>query len=68
MKFSKTARAGCWLEEKYDGIRAQAHKSGNRVKIFSRTLDEVVEFPELVAPLLHAARRVHRRRRNPGVA
>lgn len=43
---------GVLAEEKYDGIRAQAHKSGNRVKIFSRTLDEVVEFPELVAPLL----------------
>jgi DNA ligase 1 len=39
------------VEEKYDGIRAQAHKSGDRVKIFSRTLDEVVEFPELREPL-----------------
>ena len=39
------------VEEKYDGIRAQAHKSGERVKIFSRTLDEVVEFPELREPL-----------------
>ncbi len=39
------------VEEKYDGIRAQAHKSGTRVKIFSRTLDEVVEFPELREPL-----------------
>ncbi len=40
-----------FVEEKYDGIRAQAHKSGARVKIFSRTLDEVVEFSELAAPL-----------------
>ena len=39
------------VEDKYDGIRAQAHKSGDRVKIFSRTLDEVVEFPELREPL-----------------
>jgi DNA ligase-1 len=39
------------VEEKYDGIRAQIHKSDNRVKIFSRTLDEVTEFPELVAPI-----------------
>jgi DNA ligase-1 len=39
------------VEEKYDGIRAQAHKSGSRVKIFSRTLDEVVEFPELAPSL-----------------
>jgi DNA ligase-1 len=35
------------VEEKYDGIRAQAHKSEDRVKIFSRTLDEIVEFPEM---------------------
>jgi DNA ligase-1 len=39
------------VEEKYDGIRAQAHKSASRVKIFSRTLDEVVEFPELAPSL-----------------
>jgi DNA ligase-1 len=39
------------VEEKYDGIRAEAHKSGSRVKIFSRTLDEVIEFPELRDPL-----------------
>ncbi len=39
------------VEEKYDGIHAQAHKSGNRVKIFSRTLDEIFEFPELREPL-----------------
>ena len=36
-----------YVEEKYDGIRAQAHKSGNHVRIFSRTLDEVNEFPEV---------------------
>jgi ATP-dependent DNA ligase len=39
------------IEEKYDGIRAQAHKSGKRVKIFSRTLDEVTEFPEVMESL-----------------
>jgi len=40
------------VEEKYDGIRAQIHKSRDgKVKIFSRTLDEVVEFPELYQPL-----------------
>jgi DNA ligase-1 len=37
------------VEEKYDGIRAQIHKSAAGVKVFSRTLDEVVEFPELNA-------------------
>lgn len=54
------------LEDKYDGIRAQAHISaqpvpeaahgvehqGVRVALFSRTLDEITaSFPELVAPL-----------------
>jgi DNA ligase 1 len=47
----KNAPESMLVEEKYDGIRAQAHKSGSRVKIFSRTLDEVVEFPELRDPL-----------------
>lgn len=36
-------------EEKYDGIRAQIHKTSKGVKFFSRTLDEIVEFPELHA-------------------
>lgn len=37
------------VEEKYDGIRAQIHKdSSDKVGIFSRTLDELTEFPELV--------------------
>jgi ATP-dependent DNA ligase len=47
----KNATESMVVEEKYDGIRAQAHKSEGRVKIFSRTLDEVVEFPELHQPL-----------------
>ena len=38
---------GALVEQKYDGIRAQAHKSGRTVKLFSRTLDEIAEFPEL---------------------
>jgi DNA ligase 1 len=38
-----------FAEEKYDGIRAQIHKSSTGVKSFSRTLDEIVEFPELHA-------------------
>jgi len=40
------------VEEKYDGIRAQIHKRGDRVKLFTRTLDEITEFPELGAPAL----------------
>jgi len=40
------------VEEKYDGIRAQVHKDkSGRVRIFSRTLDEVTEFPELGPPI-----------------
>ncbi|HVZ19333.1 MAG TPA: ATP-dependent DNA ligase, partial [Terriglobales bacterium] len=36
------------VEDKYDGIRAQAHVSGGEVRLFSRTLDEITEsFPEL---------------------
>jgi DNA ligase-1 len=36
------------VEDKYDGIRAQAHVSGGAVKFFSRTRDEITEsFPEL---------------------
>lgn len=36
------------LEDKYDGIRAQAHVSGSEVRVFSRTRDEITEsFPEL---------------------
>lgn len=41
-----------FVEEKYDGIRAQIHKDCHgKVRIFSRTLDEVSEFPELIAPI-----------------
>jgi DNA ligase-1 len=37
-----------WVEDKYDGIRAQAHCSGEDVRFFSRTRDEITEsFPEL---------------------
>src|SRR5215468_4772791 len=36
------------VEDKYDGIRAQAHVSGGEVRFFSRTRDEITEsFPEL---------------------
>ena len=30
-----------WLEDKYDGIRCQMHKVGNRVALFSRDLKEI---------------------------
>ncbi|MGA8868185.1 MAG: ATP-dependent DNA ligase [Candidatus Sulfotelmatobacter sp.] len=36
------------VEDKYDGIRAQAHVAEGEVKFFSRTRDEITEsFPEL---------------------
>lgn len=41
-----------YVEDKFDGIRAQAHTSGNRLALYSRTMDEMTHrFPELVAPL-----------------
>lgn len=41
-----------FVEDKYDGIRAQAHKQGDRVVLYSRTMDEITHrFPELIAPL-----------------
>ena len=41
-----------FVEDKYDGIRAQVHKQAGRVAFFSRTLDQVTHrFPELIAPL-----------------
>lgn len=40
------------IEDKYDGIRAQAHVSAGEVKIFSRTRDQITEsFPELLSVL-----------------
>lgn len=40
------------VEDKYDGIRAQAHCSSGTARLFSRTLDELTgSFPELVGPL-----------------
>jgi DNA ligase-1 len=41
-----------FVEDKFDGIRAQAHVQDRHVAIFSRTLDDVsTRFPELHAPL-----------------
>jgi DNA ligase-1 len=40
------------VEDKYDGIRAQAHISQGEVRLFSRTRDEITEsFPELPSVL-----------------
>jgi DNA ligase-1 len=41
------------VEDKYDGIRAQVHKAGDRVELYSRTFDRITHrYPELVEPLL----------------
>ena len=42
---------GALVEEKFDGIRAQVHKRDGQVEIYSRTLDRVTEFPELLPPI-----------------
>ena len=40
------------VEDKFDGIRAQAHVKEGRVAIYSRTMDDITHrFPELVEPL-----------------
>jgi DNA ligase-1 len=40
------------VEDKFDGIRAQAHVKEGRVAIYSRTMDEITHrFPELIQPL-----------------
>jgi DNA ligase-1 len=45
-----------FVEDKFDGIRAQAHVQGGRVALYTRTLDEVTHrFPELTAPLVGLA-------------
>jgi DNA ligase-1 len=37
-----------WVEDKYDGIRAQLHKRGGVVRLFSRDLHDVTgQFPEV---------------------
>lgn len=39
-------------EDKYDGIRAQIHKQGNELRIYSRDLDDITKsFPEVVDAL-----------------
>jgi DNA ligase-1 len=41
--------AELWIEDKYDGIRAQAHRSDDRIALFSRDLKEIsAQFPEVV--------------------
>jgi DNA ligase-1 len=40
------------IEDKYDGIRAQAHIDGDEVRLYSRTLDDITHgYPDVVASL-----------------
>ena len=40
------------VEDKYDGVRAQVHKAGDRVELYSRTFDRVTSrYPELLDTL-----------------
>ena len=49
---ARTMPAEFFVEDKFDGIRGQAHIGGGRVALYSRTMDEITHrFPELVAPL-----------------
>jgi DNA ligase-1 len=39
----------CAFEVKYDGMRIQIHKDGNKIQLFTRRLDDVTkQFPEIV--------------------
>jgi DNA ligase-1 len=60
IQFGSTYRElaeGSWLvEDKFDGIRAQAHKRGDRAQIFSRTRNDISgAFPEVTNALAGCA-------------
>jgi DNA ligase-1 len=47
--FDRMGAGQVWSEEKYDGVRCQLHRAGDRVELFSRDLKETTAaFPELV--------------------
>jgi DNA ligase-1 len=49
---ARTMPGQFFVEDKFDGIRAQAHVKDDRVSIYSRTMDEITHrFPELMEPL-----------------
>lgn len=48
----RTMPSQFFVEDKFDGIRAQAHIRDGHVAIYSRTMDEITHrFPELIPPL-----------------
>lgn len=45
-----------FAEDKYDGIRAQIHKQGSALKIYSRDLDDITDsFPDVAKDLMTVA-------------
>ena len=57
-----------WVEDKYDGIRAQLHKRGTDVRLYSRDLHDVSgQFPEIVEAARPIALGRRPRRRDPGL-
>jgi DNA ligase-1 len=47
----------CAVEQKYDGFRCQIHKSGSRIKLFSRRLEETTEmFPDIIKAVQNEVR------------
>lgn len=47
--YGELAGARWLIEEKYDGVRAQVHVDGGRVRIYSRRLNDVTEtYPDIV--------------------
>ena len=49
---ARTMPGEFFVEDKFDGIRAQAHVQAGKVALYSRTMDEItLRFPELIQPL-----------------
>lgn len=47
--FERMRAETVWTEEKYDGVRCQLHRQGERVELYSRDLkDTTAAFPELI--------------------
>lgn len=56
--FEPIGPTSLFVEDKYDGIRAQVHYDGTELAIYSRTLDEItLSFPELHDELRALGRR-----------
>ena len=50
--YRELSAADWFVEDKFDGIRAQAHKAGDTIRLFSRTLNDVSHsYPEIVDSL-----------------